>query len=252
MKNLSLIFIIVLAILIPLKNAVSNENLEAVETYILREDYAQAIRAAREILPLLSSADVPHAEFLLGCAYLKTNQPQRARKHFQLALKKTRDKNLIQKAKIAICDSYYLEGEFKKAASGYTKFLRKYKKTDYKEIVKFKLAKSYLKQGEWKKAKKLLKDVAQSSSIESKSAEKILRENQFYFTIQVGSFQSRKNAYNLQKRLKKDKFDCYITEIQHHNLTFYRVRIGKLRTRKQAQKLLTQLKKKSLPAKICP
>lgn len=252
MKNLSLIFIIVLIMFTPLKDAASNENLEVVETYILKEDYVQAIRAAREILPLLSTADVPRAEFLLGCAYLKTGQQQKARKHFQLALKKTKDNNLIQKTELAICDSYYLEGEFKKAASGYTQFLRKYRKTDYKEIVKFKLAKSYLKEGEWKKAKKLLKDVARSSSIEAKAAKKILAENQFYFTIQVGSFQNRKNAYNLQERLKKEKFDSYITETQYHNLIFYRVRIGKLKTREQAQKLLLRLKKKNLPVKIYP
>jgi len=252
MKNLSLIFIIVLAIFIPLKNAASNKNFEEVETYILKEDYSQAIKAAREILPLLSSTDVPRAEFLLGCAYLKTGQQQKARKHFQLALKKTKDNNLIQRIELAICDSYYLEGEFKKAAPGYTKFLRKYRKTDYKEIVKFKLAKSYLKEGQWKKAKKLLKDIARSLSIESESAKKILRENQFYFTIQVGSFQNRKNACNLQNRLKKEKFDCYITETKYHSLTFYRVRVGKLKTREQAERLLLQLKKKNLPAKIYP
>ena len=181
--------------------------MEELEVCILREDYAQAIKTAKEILPLLSQADVPQAEYLLGCAYLKMGEQDKARKHFQLALNKTRDGDLIRKAELATCDSYYMENKFEQAASGYTKFLRKYKNRDYKDIVKFKLAKAYLKLGEWKKAKKLLKDVAQSSSIESDYAGRILREGQFYFTVQVGSFQSKKNASNLLKKLKKEKFD---------------------------------------------
>jgi tetratricopeptide (TPR) repeat protein len=252
MKNLGLIFILILSILIPAKKSLSKEDLQTIETYILRENYTQAISAAKKVLPLLPAYDVPRAQFLLGLAYLKSGQPQTARKYFQLALRGSQDNNLIKRANLAIGDSYFVENNFERAASCYIQFLDKYKRTDYEQIVKFKLAQSYLKLGKWSKAKRLLESVAKSSSVEAEPAKKILKEGQFFFTIQVGSFQNKKNAYNLLRKLKKEGLKSFVIETQIDNLTFYRVRVGGLNARKEAERLAKKLKEKGLPAKIYP
>jgi rare lipoprotein A len=61
------------------------------------------------------------------------------------------------------------------------------------------------------------------------------------FTIQVGSFISRSNAFRLMEGLQRVYKDVYITELKTPENTYYRVRVGKFRTREEAYRVAIRL-----------
>ncbi|MFH1855596.1 MAG: SPOR domain-containing protein [Candidatus Omnitrophota bacterium] len=246
-----LIVVVIMAIFLA-KVAWGNENLECLETDSLKENYTQVIKNAQDSMSSFPAKELARARYLLGMAYLKTGDYQNARQNFQLVLRGEKDKSLSEEVEIAICDSYYLENNFDEAFTLYEKFLDKHKKSDFKYIVKFKMALTGLKTGDWKTAKRFLKEVSDSPSPDADSAAEILKENQFYFTVQVGSFQDEENARSLARDLKKQGFDSFVAKTRLNDLTFYRVRVGKLDDRKEVDLLTRRLKENGLPAIIYP
>lgn len=61
------------------------------------------------------------------------------------------------------------------------------------------------------------------------------------FTVQVGSFISRSNAFRLMQKLQKAYQDVYITELQTPENTYYRVRLGRFKTREEAYQVAMRL-----------
>lgn len=246
-----LIFILVLETLIIGKVLALGETGE-IEAGILREDYSGIISREETLLSGLRGHDLARAQYFLGLAYLKTGEFAKARKYFNAALKIGADDSLNKDIETAIADSYFTENDYDNALIYYKKFLDTYRKTNREYIVKYKMARTCLELGQWNQAKSLLKEVAGSSSLEAQKAREILEENLFYFTAQVGSFQDRKNARNLLKRLKKEKFDCFITETTCDKITCYRIRVGKFETKAEVEKIAAVLKEKGLPVRIYP
>lgn len=61
------------------------------------------------------------------------------------------------------------------------------------------------------------------------------------FTVQVGSFISRSNAFSLREELQKVYKDVYIAELKTPENTYYRVRVGSFRTREEAYEFAMRL-----------
>lgn len=61
------------------------------------------------------------------------------------------------------------------------------------------------------------------------------------FTVQVGSFISRSNAFSLREKLQKVYKDVYIAELKTPENTYYRVRVGSFRTREEAYEFAMRL-----------
>jgi rare lipoprotein A len=61
------------------------------------------------------------------------------------------------------------------------------------------------------------------------------------FTVQVGSFISRSNAFRLMQKLQKAYQDVYITVLKTHENTYYRVRMGRFKTREEAYRVAMRL-----------
>lgn len=246
-----MILFAILGVLI-IKKAAAGNDIESLEVYILKENYSQAITSGEEILGSLSAGELVRAKYLLGIAYIKTGQYQDGRNYLQKALSGAREDKLRQEIELAVCDSYYIENNFDMADIYYAQFLNSHRRSDYAYVVKFKMALTAMKSGRWQEAKKLCEEVAHSSSLNSQDAEEILRENQFYFTVQVGSFQNQDNAYSFCGELKQDGYDAFIEKNEHNHLVFYRVRIGKFDTRAEVEQLADNLKAKGVPVRIYP
>jgi rare lipoprotein A len=69
------------------------------------------------------------------------------------------------------------------------------------------------------------------------------------FSIQVGSFISKKNAKVLKKKLQKNHRNVYISKLRTSSDTYYRVRI-KARSVKSAEKIAEKLMKQGYRANI--
>lgn len=252
MKKVGLVILFAVLGTLTIKETAVAADIESLEVYILKENYSQAIAAGEELLSYLSGDELTRVKYLLGMAYLNTEQYQDGRNYLQDALSGAKEDNIRQEIELAVCDSYYLENNFEMADIYYAQFLNNYRRSNLEYVVKFKMALTALKLGRWQEAKKLCEEVARSSSVNSQDAEEILRADQFYFTVQVGSFQNRDNAYSFCDELQADGFDAFIEKNERNHLVFYRVRVGKLDTRTEVERLAENLKSKGLPIRIYP
>ena len=71
-----------------------------------------------------------------------------------------------------------------------------------------------------------------------------------YYTVQVGSFASERNAGALLAKLLKIHYDAYLE--RDEAFRHVRVRVGKLPSRGEAMMLAERLRKDGYPTKICP
>ena len=112
----------------------------------------------------------------------------------------------------------------------------------------------YRKGGNWKKARAFCEKLIAKypDTIEAEDAREIIENNEFYFTIQVGSFADRTNAQKLCDNLSTKGYDSYIQEFKGEIAQFYRVRVGRIGKKHDADMLEAKLKSESLPTKIIP
>lgn len=251
-RKLSVMILFAVLGTLVVKEAIAAADIESLEVYILKENYIQAISAGEEMLGYVSAGESARVKYLLGIAYLKTGQYQNGRNYLQEALSGAGEDKPRQEIELAVCDSYYLENNFDMADIYYNQFLINHRRSDFEYVVKFKMALTALKLGKWQEAKKLCEEVERSSTLNSQAAEEILRENQFYFTVQVGSFQNQDNAYSFCDEMKQDGYDAFIEKNEHNHLVFYRVRIGKFDTKVEVERLADNLKAKGVPVRIYP
>ncbi len=92
-------------------------------------------------------------------------------------------------------------------------------------------------------AKKLGMDITGVAPVKIKVVKKYSpKKSSQKFSIQVGSFISKKNAEILKGKLQKNYWNVYISKIKISSNTYYRVRI-KARSVKSAEKIAKKLKK---------
>ncbi len=92
-------------------------------------------------------------------------------------------------------------------------------------------------------AKKLGLDISGVAPVKIKVLKKYSpRKSSQKFSIQVGSFISKKNAKILKRKLQKNYRNVYISKIKTSSNTYYRVRI-KARSVKSAEKIAKKLMK---------
>jgi pentatricopeptide repeat protein len=189
----------------------------------------------------------------MGISFLKLTNLNEARYYFGEVVKQNRS-FLAVKSKIGIADTYFIDSDFDRAISLYLDVLSDTHNIQNVSSVYYKLAKSYQKNGQWDKARYYFEKIKERypKSLESHLAEEALKEGEFYFTVQVGSFTSRDNAENLCKKLKLQGFPVFINEKIVEDIRFYRVRVGKYDKLYKARDIKQQLKEKGLPTKIYP
>ncbi len=140
-------------------------------------------------------------------------------------------------------DTYFLGADFKKAETLYASFLSRYPDSDLISDIIYKYGLTLRKEGEWMKAKEYFERIVKSypNSISSTYARRILAENEFFYTIQVGSFLNYDNAYSLSKKISSLGYDAYIQKLDQKGKLYYRVRVGKYDLNAEAESALKEL-----------
>jgi len=151
-------------------------------------------------------------------------------------------------------DTFFLEGKFKKADMLYSAFLNKYPQSGLKSEVMYKYALCLRKEGKWDAAREYFDKLVRKypSSISSTYARKILTENEFFFTIQIGSFLNYDNAYNLSRKIASLGYEAHIKKIVHKGKLYYRVRVGMFETRLEAENQLKKMASDGFNGMIYP
>jgi len=230
------------------------DNLHDIKVNFLKGDYNACIDEGEKVLvDAYHSKNADELYYLLATSYLKSGNLLRASDVFEILIKEFKGSKLRDDAFLGLGDVYLLEGDLANAEANYREVPRNNPSTKLISLVDLKLAQVLLKQGKWSEAKdylnKLNNDFPQS--LEQRLAKNFWTDD-FYFTIQVGSFSTEKNASALSNKLIEKGYTAFIQESKSQDKTVYRVRVGKLNTRQEAEELEKTLAAQGFPARIFP
>lgn len=221
-------------------------SLEDAQKEYLYGNYHEAIRKAHLLKP------TDKTSYFLGLAYIKVGDYSKAQIYLNKLIKRYPASRFSSQGMVKLADSYFLQGDYKEARKLYSEITRKYSGLNSLPTVYLRLAQIASRQGDWagkKQYLRLIKDRYPQSS-EMKFV-KTLENYGDFFTIQVGAFSERKNAFALKDDLDKD-YSAYIVEETNGNYPIYKVRVGKYKNRYDVEKVASQLQNKGYPARIYP
>jgi len=190
--------------------------------------------------------------YFTGLAYTKLGYFGRGRMAFQKVLEHYPRSEFYVRSLVKVADTYFLEGDYAKAADLYKQLENKAAAADFASLICLRLAQIAGKQGDWAGKKKYLKLVKSKYSrcIEAKFAD-VIEGYGDSFSIQVGAFSNRNNALGLKKELEKD-YEVDVVTDNASGYRLYKVRVGSFKQRRQAEKVYFALLEQGYPARIYP
>ncbi|MBN2484293.1 MAG: tetratricopeptide repeat protein [Candidatus Omnitrophica bacterium] len=190
--------------------------------------------------------------YLAGMDYLELGDYEGAREYFRRVINNFKDNLFYQPAQIKYADTYFLETNYTQAQIVYASILEKNSAPDYLPRVYLRLAQVSAKLGQWEEEKKYIKKIRKEfpGSVEEYYVD-ILENRGYFFTIQVGAFSEKVNAYELMQKLE-DKYPAYWVEEEGDEVSLYKVRVGKYQDRADAVKVYHALVEDGYPARIFP
>lgn len=151
-------------------------------------------------------------------------------------------------------EKFYLKEDYTSAAHECEKLFRQQKRGSTRDEIAHIAGLSYLKLNKYDKANDFFEYVRDNSrdDLLKKEAEASLayinkavpsKKGASLFSIQVGSFKSKKNATRLYKRFKRRRYTVRVVEEKDGRVKIYKVKIGKFKTRKEALNFSKKLKR---------
>ena len=219
--------------------------------YYLKRDYNRAIDACRIVSKDKMLGEEGH--YIMGLSFLKLGQAEEARENFDFILKNYPNTKIKDKVMLGICDSYYVQEDFKKAEAEYAQLLRASPGTDYASIIYLQLGDCQRRSGKWKEAESSFRKVINDFplSLEAKTAKYNLSKGMDFFSVQVGAFSKEDNAQNLAYSLRQRGYDAYVEKLYKKDSIIYRVRVGRFNTKEKAEAEAAKLKKEGFKVRIC-
>lgn len=230
-------------------------TLTDVQAVFMDKKYAESKDLAVRLVGITqNSQERAEALYYAGVSELWLGQYASARDSLKRAIKANPGNDVVDKASLALIDTYYMEGDYKRSLEFAENFLSENSATEFKSAVYLKIARCHLKLANWNKGRDYLQKVVQKypNSLERFYVDQLLQESQ-YFAVQVGSFKDRYSADKLVGDLTTKGEYAYIVEAASQDgKKLYRVRVGKLQQFDEAQKLETRLAQLGYPTKIYP
>lgn len=229
-------------------------NIDKLKVYFLQGDYRSSISEGEKILA--NSRDACGLEelyYILGLSYMKEGNYLRASDIFEIILKEFKGSVFDSEAALGLADTYFLRGDFEKAAAGYRELLKAGCSEKLKAAAYYRLSRCAFNTGNIEEGKEYSDKLNSEypKNFESRLGADIVLSLDFY-SIQVGSFSSYANAENLRDKLTKKNYDAYIQEAVSGGKKSYRVKVGKLKSRSEAVQLESRLSSEGYPTKITP
>jgi TolA-binding protein len=236
-------------------NAADLVTIADVHSTFMQKDYAKTSELAQTLAEQArDSQEKAEALYYAGLSDLWLGKYLSARRMIEQSLDAKPSKSLQDMASLALVDTYYMEGDYKRSLRLAEEFVYGHPKSDFLSLAYLKIARSHLKLANWKKGREYLQDIVKKfpNSPERFYVDQLLNEDQF-FAVQVGSFQDRVTAEGVVNELQKKGEYAYIVETtSQEGKKFFRVRVGKFQQFDEAQQLEAKLSKLGYPTKIYP
>ncbi|MDD4294740.1 MAG: SPOR domain-containing protein [Candidatus Omnitrophica bacterium] len=191
--------------------------------------------------------------YFMGLVNIKLGNYSVAREHLRRYLQRYPESEDYETALIKLGDTYFLEGDLQRADNIFREIEEKYPNVDRLPVVYLRLAQISAKEGRWADKRAYLRiidsDFRDAPEIEFAD---ILKEQGDYFTVQVGAFGSKDNAYALDNELKKLGYSSYVDVTYKKDYTLYKVKVGKFYGRLDAESVYDKLIRQGYSAKIYP
>lgn len=225
-------------------------SLNRAEALYLQGSYSESIDECAANITRNRERD--KAYYLLGLNYLKINDTEKAREKLKIISDNFSDSQYLDAAKLAYADTYFIDQDYPAAQRLYEALTKSNSKLQ--SAAYFRLAQCALKSGQWQEARQYADILEQRYplSLEAVSSGELFKQNEFFFTVQVGCFASFQNAQKLLNKLKTKNLDAYIDQLGSPGGVLYRVRVGKVKTRQEAETLKNLLDKEGYPTRIFP
>lgn len=155
----------------------------------------------------------------------------------------------------------YLEEDYRAAAHECERLFGKDKRGESRNEIAYLAGLSYLKLKELSKSKKyfeyvldnsddlLLVDEAEMGLAAISKDMPSLKEPSF-FSVQMGSFEKKRNAESLFRKFKRRKYTVRMVQEKDGGTTVYKIKIGKFKSRKDAVRFAKKLNKKGYQTAI--
>ena len=222
------------------------------EKAFLRGDYEKAVNIANTHIKSRGKLD-DELQYLAGRALLKLARLDEARNRFSRIINDSDSDKFLDKAYISLADSYYLEGDYKRAKSDYKKVMRYFPDSEDIPTVYYKLGECHSKLGEREASKKCYDELLRlyPASLEAKVL--IGEKSDFVMhSVQLGSFTKWSNAKKLHDELRSKGFDVNIYTAVVGDSRFYRVRVGQYSRLSDAEDMARTLRNRGYSIKIYP
>lgn len=192
--------------------------------------------------------------YLKGLSELKLGRFKDARQSLGCASSGSSVSRRAFEAYLGIGDSYMLEGNLNAASGVYEGMLKDFSGNNNIKVVYARLARCYEGLGAADKAR-MYKDlaggsVAQISAVQVNSPVRVMSVDAS-FSIQVGSFKSKKNAGNLARQLQSRGYEARVVMPVSADDMLFRVRVGSFATRVEAESAAGRLRDAGYSTKIC-
>lgn len=246
--------------------ASSGPSFSVIEKLFLEGKYSVVISEA-DALIRSGSGKKDELCYLKGLSELKTNKLAAARTSFNRIISDYSWSKKVFDARLGIGDSYMLEGDNAKALGVYNDIIERYPSNDNIAVVYARLSSCYAGLGANDKAYSCYEMVRKKAplSFEAKTAPVVKtypkdtalrsasqpKSGMGIYSVQVGSFKSKRNADRLARKLSARGYKSYVAIPVLSSDKFYRVRVGNLASKDEASKAASTLESDGYRVKIC-
>ena len=242
-------------------------TLEHVEKLFMEGRYEKAALEAKGFIDERSYRR-DEIYYLKGLSELKLNRFREARESFESLLSRHSGSKRNFDAHLGIGDAYFLEGNTEEAIRSYNDTVAKFPNNKNVVSAYYRLGNCYRKKGPENKAIEYFEKVKKARlSFESrmiadyKGPDRIAspgmasiapsgQGNNGNFSVQVGSFKSKKNANRLSAKLSSEGYDSRVEISTGSGDAFYRVRIGRYKSKRSAEDAAGVLRRAGYNTKV--
>ncbi len=234
-------------------------NLQIANYYYIKGQYITAIELLLNFKKQFGSSDfLPQAVWILGEAYLATEQIQEAIAEFEF-LSANYPYTWASWGYLGEGDTYFASGEYEKAIGSYQTVIEKFSSSEAAGLAYTQISSAYSELGDETKAslylnlykekypsglqnKAIFEPVTpikkSNSKIKSGEAEKFLKVS---YTVQLGVFGNRDYADNLIRELKSRGYEPSLTNKIINERKYFVVQAGSFDSMEQAQEFKERL-----------
>lgn len=229
---------------------------EEAEAAYLRGEYAVVVQIAERAGEAPLAPDRREAlRYVAGMASLQLQQPEEAAQQFRWLLEQVPPGARRAEAEVGMAEATQMAGDLPQAIALYRAVLARVP-ADHPVVprAQFQLGQAARAAGLWEAARESLQAVATRfpHSVEAPLAQRLLREEAFAFSVQVGAFGVQANAVRLQRELIRRGYSALVDDTLVDGRAMHRVQVGRFPTRGEANEAASRLRADGFPAKVVP